>query len=268
MKALINGITIGYDDNGSGPVVCLIHGFPLDRRMWRPQVMAVVSAGYRVITPDLRGFGESDAHDGHYSMDLFADDLAALLDYLDIGRAVIGGMSMGGYVLLNLLDRHPTRVAAACFIVTRSGADDEAGKERRITLAGEVMKSGPRIVADQFEKILFAAKTLKTMPELAAEVYGWMMEKDAAGVAGGLLAMAERKDYTALLAGFRLPALVIGAADDRAVPEENARALAKGLPQDMLCIIPGAGHLANLEQPKAFNKCLLEFLGGLPLGSR
>jgi pimeloyl-ACP methyl ester carboxylesterase len=93
-----------------------------------------------------------------------------------------------------------------------------------------------------------------------AEVYGWMMEKEAAGVAGGLLAMRERKDYTTHLAGFRLPALVIGAEEDRAVSVENARTLAEGLPQSRLCIIPGAGHLANLEQPKEFNNCLLDFL--------
>jgi 3-oxoadipate enol-lactonase len=267
MKALINGFSIGYDDSGTGPAVCLIHGFPLDRRMWRPQVIALASAGYRVITPDLRGFGESDAPDGPYAMDLFADDMAALLDHLRVERAVVGGMSMGGYVLLNLLERYPERVAAACFIVTRSGADDEAGKERRLGLASEVMKSGPLMVADQFEKILFATKTAKARPELVAEVYAWMMEKDARGVAGGLLAMRERKDYTDLLKGFHLPALVIGAEEDRAVPADNARTLAEGLPQSRLCIIPGAGHLANLEQPQLFNNCLLEFLKDLPQGS-
>lgn len=264
MKASINGITIGYDDSGSGPAVCMIHGFPLDRRMWRPQVMALASAGYRVITPDMRGFGDSDAPNGPYAMDLFADDMAALLDHLHIGRAVVGGMSMGGYVLLNLLERYPERLSAAGFIVTRSGGDDEAGKDRRLNLAGEVMKSGPRIMADQFEKILFAAKTAKARPELVAEVYGWMMEKDAAGVAGGLLAMRGRKDYTDILAGFQLPALVIGAEEDQAVPVENARTLAAGLPQNRLCIIPGAGHMVNLEQPKMFNDCMIEFLNGLP----
>jgi len=267
MKALINGITIGYDDKGSGPAVCLIHGFPLDRRMWRPQVMALASAGYRVITPDLRGFGESDATEGPCTMELYADDLAALLDYLGVGHAVAGGMSMGGYVLLNLLERHPDRLTAACFIVSRSGADDEAGKERRLSLAGEVMKSGPRVTAELFEKILFATKTPRERPELIAEVYGWMLEKDAVGLAGGLLAMRGRKDYTGHLEGFHLPALVIGAEEDRAVPAENARALAAGLPQGRLCIIPGAGHLANLEQPEAFNSCLLEFLNNLPQGS-
>jgi pimeloyl-ACP methyl ester carboxylesterase len=196
-------------------------------------------------------------------MDLFADDLAALLEYLGVGRAVVGGMSMGGYVLLNLLERYQERVAAACFIVTRSGADDEAGKERRLNLAGEVIKSGPRTTAVQFGKILFAAKTAQERPELAVEVYGWMMEKHPVGVAGGLMAMAERKDYTDLLRSFNLPALVIGAKEDQAIAVENSRALAEGLPQSRLRIISGAGHLANLEQPEAFNDCLIEFLNGL-----
>lgn len=263
MKAFINGINMAWDDVGSGPAVSLIHGFPLDRRMWRPQVAALASAGYRVITPDLRGFGDSDASEGPYTMDLFADDLVALLDHLHIGSTIVGGMSMGGYVLLNMLERYPELLAAASFIVTRSGADDEAGKNRRLTLADELMRSGPRFVADQFKKILFATRTATEKPEMVAEVYRWMMEKDAAGMAGGLLAMRGRKDYTDLLAGFQLPALVIGAEEDLAVPVENARTLAEGLPQSRLRIIAGAGHMVNLEQPEAFNNCLLEFLHSL-----
>src|SRR5574340_545815 len=111
MQALINGINLAYDDSGTGIPVLLIHGFPLSRRMWHPQRMTLTAAGYRVITPDLRGFGESDAPDGPYSMELFADDLAALLDHLGIERTVVGGMSMGGYVLLNLLERYPERLS-------------------------------------------------------------------------------------------------------------------------------------------------------------
>lgn len=260
MKALINGITMGYDDKGSGPAVCLIHGFPLDRRMWRPQIAALVSKGYRVIAPDLRGFGDSDAPDGPYSMDLFADDLTALLDSLGIGRAVVGGMSMGGYVLFNLLERYPERLAAACFIVTRSEADNEAGKEKRLMLAHDLKKFGSKVAAEIFDKTLFTSETAQIQPELAAEVHGWLMEKDPRGLAGGLFAMRERKDYTPLLAGFYLPSLVIGAEYDQAIPVENTRALARRLPLHKFCLIPGAGHLANLEQPEAFNNCLLDFL--------
>jgi pimeloyl-ACP methyl ester carboxylesterase len=266
MKALINGITMGFDDIGSGPVVCLIHGFPLDRRMWRPQVTALVSAGYRVITPDLRGFGDSDAPDGPYSMDLFADDLVALLNSLRIGRAVVGGMSMGGYVLFNLLERFPERITAACFIVTRSEADDEAARDRRLVLARDLLKFGSKVAAEIFDKTLFASGNAQIRPELAADVRGWLLEKDPRGLAGGLLAMRERRDYTPLLASLLLPSLVIGAELDQAIPMENSRILAGRLKRHTLCLIPGGGHLANLEQPKAFNNCLIDFLHSLSLG--
>ena len=263
MQAVINGITMAYDDSGSGPAVLFIHGFPLCRRMWHPQFQALTASGFRVVTPDLRGFGESDTPDGPYSIELFADDIVALLDHLAVEEAVVGGMSMGGYVLFNLLERYPARVRAACFITTRANADDEAGRERRLQLAREVQKFGPQVVADSFEKLLFAEETPKERPKLVAEVYRWMTANDSRGIAGGLLAMRERKDYTPLLSGFTVPALAIGAEEDKAAPPENARLIAAGVPNCRLAIIPQAGHMANLENPGAFNAALLEFLQGL-----
>jgi len=266
MRAVINGINLAFDDTGgSGPALLLIHGFPLCRRMWHPQLSKLTAAGYRVITPDLRGFGESDAPDGPYSMELFADDIVELLDHLGIGRAVIGGMSMGGYVLFNLLERYPERLSGASFIVTRANADDEAGKARRLKLAQDVAKFGPQVVADAFEPLLFAEASLTQRPKLVAEVYGWMMANDSRGLAGGLLAMRERKDYTPLLATFRVPALAIGAEGDKVAPLEIARVIAAGVPGCKLCIVPEAGHMANLEHPAAFNACLLQFLQGVEL---
>ncbi len=263
MDAVINGITMAYDDNGSGPPLLLIHGFPLCRRMWHPQIKALVSAGYRVITPDLRGFGESDCPEGPYSIGLFADDMAALLDHLGIEKATVGGMSMGGYILFNLLERHQARLSGACFITTRATADDEAGKERRLFLAREVMKFGPQVVADPFEKLLFTGESLAERPKLVSEVYGWMTANDSRGIAGGLLAMRERADYTGVLSSFNLPALAIGAEGDKAAPPDCARAIAAGIPGCRLAIISHAGHMANLENPGAFNQVLLEFLRGL-----
>ena len=263
MRAVINGITMAYDDNGGGPVLLLIHGFPLCRRMWHPQIKALVSAGFRVITPDLRGFGESDTPEGPYSMELFADDLVELLTHLEIGKAVVGGMSMGGYILFNLLERYPGRISGACFITTRANADDEAGRERRLALARDVMKFGPQMAADAFEKLLFAEESLAERPKLVGEVYGWMTANDSRGIAGGLLAMRERKDYTHFLSSFNVPALAIGAEGDKAAPPDNARAIAAGIPGCRLVIIPHAGHMANLENPGAFNAALLEFLRGL-----
>ena len=260
MNAVINGITMAYDDQGGGPAVLLLHGFPLCRRMWRPQFNVLPEAGFRLLAPDLRGFGESDAPEGPYSIDLFADDAVALLDHLEIERAVVGGMSMGGYVLFNLLERHPDRLAGACFITTRAHADDETGREHRLQLARKVMELGPGIIASSFAQILFAGETLRERPKLVAEVYGWMTGTDSRGLAGGLLAMRERQDYTGRLGDFSLPALAIGAEEDRAAPPEKSREIAAGIPGCRLCLVPRAGHMANMENPGAFNACLLEFL--------
>lgn len=260
MKTVVNDITMAYEEVGNGPAVVLIHGYPLCRHMWRSQVQALAAAGYRVVTCDLRGFGESGAGDGAVTMELLADDVAALLDRLGIDQAVVGGMSMGGYVLLNLLERHRERLAGALFIVTRAGADDEPTKMRRTALAGEVAGGRPEAVTEAFEGILFAGETPRRLPELVSEVKGWMAQPDPRGLVGGLLAMRDRKDYTDLLGSFDLPALVMGAEQDRAVPPEHARILLEGLPEATLCLIDGAGHMVNLERPEPFNACLLEFL--------
>lgn len=263
MEAMINGIRMAYDDHGCGPAVLLIHGFPLSRKMWRPQVNGLTAAGFRVITPDLRGFGESEAPDGPYSIDLFADDLAELLDHLKLERAVVGGMSMGGYILFDLLERYPERVSAACFLTTRAGADDEAGRERRLALSRDVLKFGPQVVLDAFEKLLFADETLQERPKLVADVFDWMAENESRGMAGALLAMRERKDYLPLLPGFRIPALAVGADDDKAAPATNAQAIAEGIPGCRLEIVSHAGHMANLENPGTYNDALIRFLRDL-----
>lgn len=260
MKAIINGITMAFDDTGSGLPLVLIHGFPLCRQMWHPQMNKIPAAGYRLITPDLRGFGESDAPEGPYSMDIFADDIMGLLDHLGIEKAVVGGMSMGGYILLNLCERYPGRLAGACFITTRATADDEAGKARRLQQAQDVMKFGPQVVSDVFHTLLFAEESLRERPKLVADVYGWMAANDSRGLAGGLLAMRERKDYLEFLPSIGVPSLAIGAAGDKAAPPEKAREIASAIPGCRLCIVPDAGHLANLEHPGAFNRCLLDFL--------
>lgn len=262
MNAIINGITLAYDDHGSGPAVVLIHGFPLCRRMWHPQIKAVTDAGFRLVTLDLRGFGESDAPEGPYSMDLFADDVTGLLDHLGIERAVVGGMSMGGYVLLNLVERYSERLAGAVFITTRATADDDAGKARRLQLAQETMKFGPQIIADAFVPLLFAEESLSERPKLVEEVGGWIVGTDSRGLAGGLLAMRERKDYSGLLGAIVVPSLAIGAEGDRAAPPETARAIAAGIPGCRLEIVTEAGHMANLEHPGAFNDALVGFLKG------
>jgi pimeloyl-ACP methyl ester carboxylesterase len=254
---------LSYDEQGQGPAVLLIHGFPLCRRMWRPQIGPLVAAGYRVITPDLRGYGETSPERFPIRMEHYADDLIALLDELEIAQAVIGGFSMGGYVLMNLLERHPQRIRAALFLMTRAAADDAAGKQRRKLLADDALELGADRVADAFASVLFAPGT-GADSALVKEVRDWMLATPPGSLAAGLLAMRERKDYIAHLQAFNLPALVVGAEQDLAVPLGHSVVLDKGLPNSHLRVIPGAGHLANLEQPEQFNRILIDFLNSLP----
>lgn len=263
MEAITNGVRMVYDDQGAGDPVILIHGFPLCRRLFRPQVNALTDAGFRVITPDLRGFGDSDAPEAPYGMDLFADDIIGLMDHLSLDRAVIGGMSMGGYILFNLLHRHPGRIRGAIFLQTRQTADDDAGKARRLDLARRAREQGPQVVADAFIPMLFCDDSLQNRPRLVEEVAEWMLKTSTNGLSGGLLAMRERPDYTPLLPTFTTPSCAIGGALDKLIPPSHMESFASLMPDCSCTIVEGAGHLANIEAPNDVNRAILEFLGRL-----
>jgi pimeloyl-ACP methyl ester carboxylesterase len=264
MQIKINETTLASDDCGEGQAILLIHGFPLNRQMWQPQLSPLAEAGYRVIAPDLPGFGASEVPAQGYSMDGFADDLIALMDALQIERAVVGGMSMGGYILMNLLERYPQRVRAACFIATKSSADDEEGRARRSAMAADAERLGANPLIKIFAELLFAPDSMHEKPELIARVTSWMRDTDPRALAGGLLAMRDRKDYTPLLPSFRQPSLVLAGALDRAASPNAVEILRTGLPNCQTRVIERAGHMVNMERPEQFNAALIEFLNGLP----
>ncbi|WP_321494678.1 alpha/beta fold hydrolase [uncultured Desulfobacter sp.] len=261
MQAQLNGIQLAYDEAGQGPAVLLIHGFPLCRHMWGPQMQALAAAGFRAVVPDLRGFGESESGTKVGSTDLLADDVIALMDSLGIEKAVVGGMSMGGYVLLNLLARYPQRICAACFIVTRADADDETARGKRNHLIAEVKAGRPEVVPNVFTPLLFADGTVAARPDVVKQVRGWMEATPASGLVLGLEAIRDRLDSSALLPQLKIPALIIGAREDKAIPPEKSTDLSEQIPGAQLCMLPAAGHMVNLEQPEAFNSALLDFLG-------
>ena len=253
-----------YDELGKGLPVVLLHGFPLCRQMWGPQMTALADAGYRVICPDLPGFGESLSLAGPASMSSYADAIIDLLDELGIEQAVIGGMSMGGYVLLDLVERYPHRLLGAMFLVTRAAADDAAGKQKRTMMVEQVKGGNVLTIPEAFVPVLFAEETARKNPQLILKVRQWVEAAPSSGLIEGLLAMRERDDAVDKLPAFALPSLVVGAEQDLAVPFEHSQVLAAGLPNSKLTIIPGAGHMANLEQPELFNAALLDFLATLP----
>ncbi len=256
METYLNGIRMLYDDVGEGKAVLLLHAFPLRGAMWRPQVEALRER-YRVIVPDLRGFGGTDAPPGPYSMDQQADDMAALLEYLGVERAALVGLSMGGYISFAFWRRHRDKVAALVLADTRAGADSDEGKAGREANARLAEEQGPAAIADKMIPNLVAPSAPQSVRD---ELRSYIVANTPEGIAGALRGMAARPDSTPDLASISVPTLVIVGAEDGLTPPAEAEALHAGIPGSQVTIIHGAGHLSNLEQPTAFNSTLRTFL--------
>ena len=209
---------------------------------------------------DLRGHGESDAPLWCYTLDQFADDLCALLDHLGHSQAVFVGLSMGGYILFALYRRYRERVKALVLADTRAQADSEEGRIGRFNLVQTAYRQGVPAVADAMIPKLFSQATLQGRPDLVRQARDIIEANQVSGIASDLMAMAQRPDSTALLKEITVPTLVIVGDQDIATPPSDAHVIADGIRGSKMVAIPGAGHLANLEQPEAFNLALVEFL--------
>lgn len=255
---------LAFTDRGAGPVVVLLHGFPLNRSMWDNQIQAL-EGSCRVIAPDLRGHGESQAPDGVYTMESMADDVVELLDGLEVKEPVVlGGHSMGGYVALALALKYPDRARGLMLVDTRSGADSAEAAEKREASAKAILEAGTASsVVEGLVAPLFAEATLKENRDLVERFRALMLETPAAGVIGALRGMAVRPDQTGRLGEIQVPSLVIVGEHDALTPPDGARRMADALPSSQFEIIPGAGHLAPNENPEAVNAAILKFLSGL-----
>ncbi|HZJ55929.1 MAG TPA: alpha/beta fold hydrolase [Myxococcaceae bacterium] len=244
-----------FRDVGSGPPVVLLHAFPLLGEMFEPQWSALAGRA-RFVVPDLRGFGGSSAGAGPSEMATMADDVLALIDHLGIDSAVVGGVSMGGYASLALLRNDPSRVRALVLADTQTAADDAAGREVRERTALELLAKGSTALLPLVDRLLRpgAPEALRT------RVSGWITGGSAEGLAAALRGMALRPDARDILARFGGPVLVVVGAEDVLTPPAKARAMVELVPGAELVEIPSAGHLANLEQPEAFNAALGRFL--------
>lgn len=265
MKTSINRITLAYDDRGNGIPLVFLHAFPLSRRMWDPQMVAL-SGRFRVIAIDLRGHGESDAPLWRYTLDQAADDVAGLLDRLSIGKAVFIGLSMGGYVCFSFYRRFASRVQALVLADTRAGADTEEGRIGRFEMAQTAYRQGPAAIADLMIPKLLAPQTVQTKPDLVRLVRAVIEGNQISGIAGDLMAMAERPDSVPMLPTIACPTLVLVGEEDLATPPSESRLIAERIPGARLEMLPEAGHLSNLEQPDRFNRVVEDFAGGLAGG--
>ncbi len=263
MIALAGNIEISYDDVGSGTPVLFVHGFPHNRSLWSPQVNALVDRA-RCIAPDLRGFGETTVAPP-YSMDQYADDLAALLDVARIDRAVIAGLSMGGYITFAFWRRHRERVRALVLADTRPGADDDESSRKRGDLAAVARTQGSAAVAERMMTGMVGRSTRDKSPEVVEQVYGMLASAPADGVVGALEAMVARPDSSPTLGDIDVPTLIVVGEEDALTPVREARAMHASVRGSRLEVLAGAGHVSNLERPAAFNHVLSEFLSSLTL---
>jgi pimeloyl-ACP methyl ester carboxylesterase len=257
----IDGVNMTLDMQGDGMPVLFIHGFPLDRTVWR-HAMAPLT-GRRRIAPDLRGLGLSDAPDGGYSMKRYAEDMIAVLDALGEERAVVCGLSMGGYIAFELLRHHPKRISALILVNSRAEPDGPAARDGRDEMIRLVQDEGTDALADLLMPKLLAPESVSAMPEVAERVHQMIEHAPAAGVVGALRAMKDRVDSTAILDTIGVPTLVVAGREDQLIPVDHARSMSRLIPNAHFTLIAGAGHLAPMEQPVPTSRVIAEFLDAL-----
>jgi pimeloyl-ACP methyl ester carboxylesterase len=258
--------TLRTRDIGDGPVLVLLHAFPCDGRMWEPQAAAAAAAGWRVLVPDLPGFGESSLVPGHPSLPIVAESVIAMVEERGVDRYVVGGVSLGGYVAMELLRARPTMLAGLILCDTKASADGPDARANRERLAGLALAAGEevgRLLEQAVLPGLLGDSSRANRPEVVERVRGWLHDADSAAVAWYQRAMAERPDSLATIADVDLPTLVVwgeeDALSDRAEQDRMVGAVSDG----SLVVVPAAGHLANVEDPESVSAAIVRFLGAV-----
>ncbi len=244
------------------PTVVLLPAFPLASTMY-DAIRPLLAASCELLTPDLRGFGAAPLGGEQPSLDVYADDVARLLDAHAVDRAVVGGTSMGGYATMALLRRHPDRVAGVVLADTTAAADAEPARQNRERIARAVVEDGSVdvVLADVFPRLL-GDTSEQSRPEVVARVREWVASAAPEAVAWAQRAMAARPDSFATLRDCGVPGLVMVGDEDRITNVEAAQAMAKALPRGELAVLPGSGHLSPVETPEAFAFAVAGWLSG------
>ena len=260
VRVAVGEVDLAVEVRGDGVPVLFVHGFPFDRTMWRHQLAALTR--WKRIAPDLRGAGASTpaaAQDG-YSIARYADDLVAILDALGVREAVVCGLSLGGYVVFELVRRHADRVKAVLLVDTKPDADAPDAKRERDKLAVLVEREGPEPLVSRLLPTLLGRHT---QPEVAEQVREMARRWSVPGLVGALRALRDRPDSTATLRQIRVPALVLVGSEDQIAPPAGAQEMAALIPNAQFQVVPAAGHLAPLEQPLVTSRLIADFLSSL-----
>ncbi|MBE8524460.1 alpha/beta fold hydrolase [Amycolatopsis sp. H6(2020)] len=253
---------LAHDDLGpkSGRPVLLVHGHPFDRSMWRPQAEHLARTGYRVVTPDLRGYGQSKSQGTKTGLDVFASDLVELAGHLELDRFVLGGLSMGGQIVMQLVKDHPGRVEALVLADTFAGLDTPEAKRARYETADRITEEGMERYAEELLPKMISKQTRATRPDVEKHVMTMMRGAPKEGAAAALRGRAERPDYTPGLRDIDVPTLVVVGSEDEFTPISDAELIHREIRTSTLVVLEGAGHLPNLERETEFDEALSTFL--------
>lgn len=260
IKVVLDNLIVSYTDYGpdDSPVLIFIHGFPLNKTMWNPQIDSL-KENYRVITYDIRGHGDSDIGEEAFSIDLFVTDLISLMDKLNINKAAICGLSMGGYIALNAILKFPERFEALVLCDTTCISDSPETKEKRSKAIESIKKDGVEKYAHESVKNLFAPESLITKRAEVDLVKQMIVNTSENSLCSTLVALAARQETCSNLNEIRVPVLILVGEEDKIAPPDAARNMDKGIKNSRLHIIGHAGHLSNFEQPEEFNNELVKF---------
>jgi len=263
MRTQLIDFSMAYEDSGSGTPLILVHGYPLNRTLWRGQVKGL-SGIARVIAPDLRGHGESKNTPGSFSMQLLAKDIWELIQNLGIKEPVVlCGLSMGGYICFEFYRNYPKMVKGMILTATKSTADSIEAKAKRDEAAELARDQGPLAIAAAMLPKMMAPATYQAQPNLVEQVRKMMENISTQTIVGDLKAMKNREDSTSLLDKMDIPVLILHGMDDQIIPMTEVDTMKNRIKTSTLVLIPEAGHLLNLEQPNRFNQAVKEFMQSL-----
>jgi 3-oxoadipate enol-lactonase len=257
----INNLTVSYSDHGpdDAPVIIFIHGFPLNKSMWDTQVEAL-KENYRVIAYDIRGHGNSDPGIDEFFIELFVIDLLRLMEKLKIEKSILCGLSLGGYIALNAVLKHPDRFDGLILNDTQCIADTPEIKENRCNAIISIKEKGVEQYADEIIKKLFAQETFTKNKNVIDAVREMIISTPKQSLCNTLHALAERKETCDQLPEINIPVLIMVGQEDKITPIAAAQQMHEKILNSKLEIIQQAGHLSNLENLTAFNTHLVNFL--------
>jgi len=267
LTTTVNNFSLSYDDVGEDLIpIIFLHGYPFDKTMWKLQLDFLKSSN-RVIACDIRGFGKSTDEKSHLSIDLFANDLIQFMDKLNIDKAIVCGLSMGGFIALNAQQRYPNRFEALILCDTQCISDTTEVKDKRYKIINEIAVNGVTNFNEGFIKSVFCKDSFSNKKELVKNLHHVVFSNSQHIITMGLTALAERSETCSTLSAVNIPTMIICGREDEVAPLAQSESMHTSIKGSILHVIDDAGHVSNLEQPHKFNKHLLDFITTLTISS-